>query len=186
MCDRKNMRNTKERVADFLLDNMCERDGVQETIIWLLDSGFTYTELVYELNFNKDEVEHIVGSIKQTYSLSDILAMLDNRAEEFLADENILKQASSVQMQTLYGLVFDKGYGMFFEALQNEYVNEQKFLLSRNDLEGMFDRFENELHKIVNRPSNEDYEPCHLPTVEYIINHAIDFILYPAAFMGGE
>lgn len=54
------METWKEKMLDELLDFLIEMNGVQWTIDWLLDSGYTKEQLI-ELNFAPEDVESEEG-----------------------------------------------------------------------------------------------------------------------------
>lgn len=47
---------TYKKIADFLLDHLCEVYGVEETITLLINKGYTRKDLAH-LNFDKDDIE---------------------------------------------------------------------------------------------------------------------------------
>ena len=68
----------KEELCDYLIDMMCERDGIKETIEFLIGSGVPKEKLI-ELNFDEKDITEVLINISLTKEKrkSDELEMED-------------------------------------------------------------------------------------------------------------
>ena len=78
----------KEELCDYLIDEMCERDGIDETIKFLAESGCIKKDLL-ELNFDEKDVNKVLvdmKAIQRKNEYKQISAMDENRTTDMASD----------------------------------------------------------------------------------------------------